>query len=64
MIVGGDSRRIVPVCLLAGPSLVLVADVIGRVIAPPAEVQVGVMTALVGVPVFIVLIRTRKQVGL
>lgn len=64
LIVGGDYRRIVPVCLLAGPSLVLVADVIGRVIAPPAEVQVGVMTALVGVPVFIVLIRTRKQVGL
>ena len=50
--------------LLAGPVLILVADVIGRVIAPPAEVQVGVMTALIGVPVFIVLIRSRRQVGL
>ena len=46
------------------PVLILVADVIGRVIAPPAEVQVGVMTALIGVPVFILLIRSRRQVGL
>lgn len=62
--VGGDYRRIVPLCLLAGPVLILVADVVGRVIAPPAEVQVGVMTVLIGVPVFVVLIRTRRQVGL
>ena len=64
LLVGGDYRRVVPLCLLGGPVLILVADVIGRVIAPPAEVQVGVMTALVGVPVFITLIRTRRQVGL
>lgn len=64
LLVGGDYRRIVPLCLLGGPVLLLLADTVGRVIAPPAEVQVGVMTALVGVPVFIVLIRTRRQVGL
>lgn len=62
--VGGDYRRVVPLALLMGPVLILVADVVGRVIAPPAEVQVGVMTALIGVPVFIALIRTRRQVGL
>ncbi|WP_394216740.1 FecCD family ABC transporter permease [Brachybacterium vulturis] len=64
LLVGGDYRRIVPLCLLGGPVLLLLADTVGRVIAPPAEVQVGVMTALVGVPVFIVLIRSRRQVGL
>lgn len=64
MLVGGDYRRIIPLCLLAGPVLILVADVVGRVIAPPAEVQVGVMTALIGVPVFVILLRTRRQVGL
>lgn len=64
LLVGGDYRRIVPLCLLGGPVLILLADTVGRVIAPPAEVQVGVMTALIGVPVFIVLIRSRKQVGL
>lgn len=64
LVVGGDYRRVVPLALLMGPVLILVADVVGRVIAPPAEVQVGVMTALIGVPVFIALIRTRRQVGL
>lgn len=64
LVVGGDHRRLVPAALLMGPVLILVADVAGRVIAPPAEVQVGVMTALIGVPVFIALIRTRRQVGL
>lgn len=64
LLVGGDYRRIVPLCLLGGPVLILLADTVGRVVAPPAEVQVGVMTALVGVPVFIVLIRSRRQVGL
>ncbi|HEX7349655.1 iron ABC transporter permease [Brachybacterium sp.] len=64
LLVGGDYRRIVPLCLLGGPVLLLLADTVGRVIAPPAEVQVGVMTALVGVPVFLVLLRSRRQVGL
>src|SRR5699024_1256395 len=64
LLVGGDYRRIVPLCLLGGPVLILLADTVGRVIAPPAEVQVGVMTALIGVPVFIVLLRSRRQVGL
>ncbi|MGP9538481.1 FecCD family ABC transporter permease [Brachybacterium sp. AOP43-C2-M15] len=64
LLVGGDYRRIVPLCLLGGPVLILLADTVGRVISPPAEVQVGVMTALIGVPVFVILIRTRRQVGL
>ncbi len=64
LVVGGDYRRIVPLCLLGGPVLILVADTVGRVVSPPAEVQVGVMTALIGVPVFVVLIRARRQVGL
>lgn len=64
LLVGGDYRRIVPLCLLGGPVLILLADTVGRVVAPPAEVQVGVMTALIGVPVFVVLLRTRRQVGL
>ena len=64
LLVGGDYRRIIPLCLLGGPVLILLADTVGRVIAPPAEVQVGVMTALIGVPVFVVLLRTRRQVGL
>ncbi len=63
IVVGADHRRTIPVALFAGPILILLADVAGRLIAPPAEVQVGVMTALIGVPVFILLIRTGKRVS-
>lgn len=62
--VGGSYLRIIPACCLLGPMLVLGTDVIGRVILPPAEVPIGVATAVVGAPVFIMLVRTgRKQVG-
>ena len=64
LLVGSDHRRLLPLSLLLGPVVLLLADVVGRVIAPPAEVQVGVMTALLGVPVFLVRIRTRKRVAL
>lgn len=44
--------RVLPLSALTGAALVTVADVVGRVVLPPTEVQVGIMTAVVGVPVF------------
>lgn len=49
---------------LVGAVLVLLADTVGRVIAPPSEVQVGVMAALVGLPFFLVLVRRIRGGGL
>jgi iron complex transport system permease protein len=43
---------------------VLAADVIGRVIARPGEIEVGILTAVVGAPVLIALVRRRKASGL
>ncbi|GAA3691218.1 iron ABC transporter permease [Arthrobacter ginkgonis] len=63
-LVGSDYRKVLGLSMLTGPVLVLAADVIGRVILPPSEVQVGVVTALVGAPMFIWLIRGRKRVAL
>jgi iron complex transport system permease protein len=63
-VVGPDHRRIVPVCLVAGPILLLAADVVGRLVAPPSEVQAGIMTALVGVPFFVVLVRRGRMTSL
>ncbi|WEV77026.1 iron ABC transporter permease [Janibacter cremeus] len=54
---GPDHGRLLLGSLLVGPALVVAADTLGRVIAPPGEVQVGVMTAVVGAPVLIVLAR-------
>jgi iron complex transport system permease protein len=42
------------------PTLLLGSDVIGRVVARPDELQVGIVTALVGSPFFVVLVRRRK----
>lgn len=56
---GPDQRWVLPYCALAAPALLLAADVIGRVIAPQ-EIDVGVVTALLGAPVFIWLVRRSK----
>ncbi len=63
-ICGPDYRWILPFSAVAAPLLVIGADVVGRVILPPAEIQAGIMTALVGAPVFIWLVRRRKLVTL
>lgn len=56
-LVGPDHTRVLPFSMLAGAALVVVADTVGRIVLPPSEVQVGIMAAAVGVPVFIALIR-------
>jgi iron complex transport system permease protein len=59
--VGSDHRWILPMAALTGPVMLLVADVLGRVLLPPGEVPAGVMTALIGVPFLVALVR-RKAV--
>lgn len=60
MITGPDYRWLIPFSALLAPLLLLVSDVVGRVILAPAEVQVGIITAVIGAPVFITLVRRRK----
>jgi iron complex transport system permease protein len=61
-VVGPDYRRVLPLCLGYGAVLTVAADVAGRMVLPPGEVQVGIMTAVVGVPVFLALVR-RGRIG-
>lgn len=61
---GPDQRWLLPACALAGPVLLLVCDTIGRVVARPGEVQVGIMTAAIGGPVFVYLVRRIRIVQL
>jgi iron complex transport system permease protein len=60
-VVGPDYRLVLPLSMGFGAALVLVADVIGRVVLPPGEVQVGIMTAVVGAPFFLLLIRRGRM---
>ena len=61
-VVGGDYAKVLPFSIGCGAVLVTLADTVGRVVLPPTEVQVGIMTAVVGVPVFLWLIR-RGRIG-
>lgn len=63
-ITGPDHRWIVAYSALLAPSLLLVSDVLGRVVMMPSEIPVGVVTAFVGAPVLIVLVRRRRASGL
>ncbi|RFU88089.1 iron ABC transporter permease [Streptomyces triticagri] len=61
---GPDQRWILPYSAVLAPVLLLGSDVIGRLVTRPAELQVGIVTALLGGPVFIHLVRRRRQVQL
>ena len=63
MIVGADHRGLVPASAAGGALLLLVADTLARTVAAPAEVPVGIVTALVGAPVFLWLLRRRTGYG-
>lgn len=64
LITGPDYRWVLPYSMVLAPVMLLVADIVGRVVAPPGEVQVGVVTAAIGCVPFIWLVRRRKQVEL
>ncbi|GGU67644.1 iron ABC transporter permease [Streptomyces albospinus] len=57
--VGGGHRWTLPMAALLGPVIVLVADTVGRIVFPPSEVPAGVLTALIGVPFLVTLVRRR-----
>ncbi|MFD4509940.1 FecCD family ABC transporter permease [Streptomyces sp. NPDC058457] len=59
---GGGYGRVLPLSALLGAGLLVGADVVGRVVRAPAEVPAGVMTALVGVPVLVALVRRKGAV--
>lgn len=63
-VTGPGYRWILPYSMVMAPILLLGADVVGRVISPPGEVQVGIVTAFIGAPFFIALVRRRKLAAL
>ena len=59
-ITGPDHRWLLPYSMVLAPILLLGADIVGRVVARPGELQVGILTAVIGAPVFIALGRGRR----
>jgi len=63
MVVGPDHRILLPASALGGAALLLWADVVARTLAPPAELPIGVLTALLGAPFFLWLLRRAAREG-
>ncbi len=63
-ITGPDMRWTLPYAAVLSPVLLLGADVVGRVVTRPAELQAGIVTAVIGGPVFIAMVRRRRMAEL
>ncbi|MFG1427207.1 FecCD family ABC transporter permease [Roseixanthobacter glucoisosaccharinicivorans] len=61
--IGPGHRALLPACALLGAAVLLGADILARLIAAPAELPLGVVTALVGAPFFLWLLRRRSAIG-
>jgi len=59
---GPDHRFLLPLSILSGAIFLILADIIARTVLAPAEVPIGVITAIVGAPFFLYLLRRRKRV--
>jgi iron complex transport system permease protein len=62
LVVGADHRRVLPVAALLGATFTIWVDVAARTLVAPQELPVGVLTAVVGGPIFVVLLRRRMRV--
>lgn len=60
LLVGPDHRWLLPLSALGGAALLTTADVVGRVVTRPEEIDVGIITALIGAPFFIWIVRRQK----
>ncbi|MGQ3213320.1 MAG: FecCD family ABC transporter permease [Shinella sp.] len=60
LLVGGDHRWLLPFSALGGACLLLAADIVGRIIARPGELDVGIVTAFIGAPFFIWIVRRQR----
>jgi iron complex transport system permease protein len=58
---GPDLRRLIPYCAVLSPALMLAADVLGRMVVRPSELQVGIVMVVAGGPVFLYFVRRRGR---
>ena len=60
---GADYRRLVPLSIISGATALLISDIVARVALAPQEIPVGIVTALVGAPFFLWVLRRAKNLG-
>ena len=63
LLLGPEHRSLLPACALCGAAFLLFCDTLGRVLMPSAEIRAGILTALIGVPYFLFLLRRARKEG-
>jgi iron complex transport system permease protein len=63
MLVGADQRKVVSLSMLLAAAFLVLSDTLGRIVSGGAEVEAGIVTAVLGAPVFIALVRRRTLVA-
>ena len=61
LVIGPDNRLLLPFSALGGGALLLAADILARIVASPAELPIGIVTALIGAPFFLGLLLKQKR---
>lgn len=61
LVIGNDQRILIPAAVLLGASLLVIADTVARTVMAPTQLPIGVITALIGVPVFLYLLQRSQR---
>jgi iron complex transport system permease protein len=61
LLVGADNRRLLPASILGGASFMILADLVARTAVRPEEIPVGAVTAVLGGPFFLYLLRRERK---
>ena len=61
LMAGASYRRLLPLSVLFGAAFLIIADIPGRMLSDPAETPIGVVTAFLGAPFFIIVLRSRHK---
>jgi iron complex transport system permease protein len=57
LLIGSDNKKLLPASMIVGATLLLLADLCARLLLAPSEIPIGIITSLVGAPVFIILLK-------
>ena len=61
-VVGPNHKALIPASCIAGAAFLIICDIVSRTLFPPVEIPIGVITALIGAPAFIILLKRRQKI--
>ncbi len=63
LLIGSDNKKLLPASMILGATLLVLADMCARLLLAPAEVPIGIITSIVGAPIFILLLKRFNMVN-